>query len=299
MDIITLERGRTRATILPALGGRIAQIEIFDGSSWLPLLYEPPDVPPEQRDPLSWGSFVMAPWPNRIANGRFTFEGAEHHVSVNAEGHGIHGLGVSRTWTAGGTTDFSCELSLAIETDSWPWPSRLRQRIELLDDGVRQTVEISAAAGVRFPAGCGWHPWFRRDARPGHDMCIMIDADERYELSRDGTPTGRILPVDRDYDLRAYSALGDRRIDDCYRLGGQPLRIAWSEIELTLTSSESVAHAVVYTPEHAVCVEPQTCAIDAFNLGARGIAAGTAIVDDHHPLVATTEWRWRVGSAGV
>jgi hypothetical protein len=52
----------------------------------------------------------------------------------------------------------------------------------------------------------------------------------------------------------------------------------------------------VYTPKHAVCIEPQTCAPDAFNLAAQGMpGAGMAVVDERHPLVATTVWRWKIG----
>ena len=71
--------------------------------------------------------------------------------------------------------------------------------------------------------------------------------------------------------------------------------IGWGELELTMTSSRNVGHTVVYTTEHAVCLEPQTCAIDAFNLDARGVAAGIQIVDEWTPLVATTEWSWSAG----
>jgi aldose 1-epimerase len=294
MDIITLERGRTRVTIAPELGGRIAQIEIADGVSRVPLLYEPPGVPPEERDPLSWGSFVMAPWPNRIAEGRFTFQGATYQLPVNHEGHAIHGLGWDRTWAVEHISDIECVMSLTLD-DRWPWRGRVSQRVELLDDGLRQTTEI-ASVGGRFPAGCGWHPWFRRDVRPGAEVRVLVDADERDELAPGRIPTGRILPVDGDFDLRAIPALGDRRLDDCYRGVRGPMRLAWGDIELTMTSSANVTYAVVYTPEHAVCVEPQTCAIDAFNLDARGVPAGTAVVEEGHPLVATTEWLWSMGT---
>jgi galactose mutarotase-like enzyme len=58
--------------------------------------------------------------------------------------------------------------------------------------------------------------------------------------------------------------------------------------------SPNVTHAVVYTPARAVCIEPQTCAIDAFNLEAQGIeGAGAIVVEPGRPLIASTTWRWR------
>ena len=98
-------------------------------------------------------------------------------------------------------------------------------------------------------------------------------------------------------DLRGYPKLGARRIDACYRQPRAPLRIRWGDVELTMRSSPNVTHAVVYTPEHAVCLEPQTCAPDAFNLAAQGVeGAGMVVVDERHPLVATTTWRWTISA---
>ena len=53
MTIIRIERGRTRADVAPGAGGRIAQVEVFDGARWVPLLHDDATVPLEQRDPLA------------------------------------------------------------------------------------------------------------------------------------------------------------------------------------------------------------------------------------------------------
>jgi galactose mutarotase-like enzyme len=107
-------------------------------------------------------------------------------------------------------------------------------------------------------------------------------------------PTGGVVPVEGDYDLRSYPALSGRRLDDSYLGVREPVRIRWDAVELTMHLSPNLAYAVVYTPEHAVCVEPQTCAIDAFNLDASGTPAGTAIVDAGGPQTAILSWRWAV-----
>ena len=295
LDVMRLERERTRITIMPALGGRIAQIEILDGVSWLPLLYEPSGVPPEERDPLSWGSFVMAPWPNRIANGRFAFEGAEHHLPVKPGHHALHGVAFDRPWAVDRATNDECVMSLILD-DRWPWRGEIRQHLDLrFPGGLRQTIEVRAAPGERFPAGCGWHPWFRREIA-GNDVRLFVGADRRCELADDMIPTGTLLDVDREHDLRHFERLTHQRLDDCYLLARAPMRMRWGNIELRIAPlTTDTPYAVVYTAEHAVCIEPQTCAIDAFNLDARGVPAGTAIVDEWRPLVATTEWFWSIG----
>jgi aldose 1-epimerase len=294
MDAFLLERGRTRVTVIPAAGGRMAQCAIFDGSAWLPLLHADDDVPPDERDPLVWGCFAMVPWPNRIKDGHLRFEGKRYELPLNDPAGAIHGLGSAAVWHVDWRTTAAIGMSLDLREAGWPWPARASQRIEVSDQEVRLSMDVRAPVGVRFPAGCGWHPWFRRRLRDaGDDVRVRVDADERYELIS-MIPTGRVVPVDGAHDLRACPKIGARRLDDCYRGVRSPVRIRWGAIEATIVLSPNLSHAVVYTPDHAVCVEPQTCAIDAFNLDALGTRAGTVVVDAGNPLTAGVSWRWSI-----
>jgi aldose 1-epimerase len=231
----------------------------------------------------------MAPWPNRIAGGTFNWRGRTFEVPANFGGDAIHGVCFDRAWQVDAVSETTCVLSIVFDA-RWPFGGRCVQRIEALDDGVAQTVEVHAT-DLAFPAGAGWHPWFRRGIGGAEHVHAQIDAALRYELT-DMIPTGRLFPVDGEHDLRAYAPVGERRLDDCYVRPSGPSRLRWDDLELWMESSENVNHAMVYTPENAVCVEPQTCAIDAFNLEARGVEAGVVVVEAGRPLVATTAWRW-------
>jgi aldose 1-epimerase len=287
-QIVVLEAARTRITIAPDAGGRIAQIEALHRGTWTSLLHAPDDID-DPVDPLSWGSFVMAPWPNRIASGRFTWRGQAFRVPANLGGHAIHGVCFDRAWKVEAATGAVCVLSVGFDA-RWPFGGRCVQRIEALDDGVAQTVEVHAADAA-FPAGVGWHPWFRRGIGGAGHVHAQINATNRYELV-DMIPTGRLLAVEGEHDLREYPRLGERRLDDCYARPSDPLRLRWDDLELWMESSENVAHVIAYTTEGAVCIEPQTCAIDAFNLDPRGVDTGIAVVQPGRPLIASTQWRW-------
>ncbi len=296
MKIIELARGRTRAVVIPEAGGRVHQISICDGGQWLPLLYSPRSPTEYRRDPLVGGSYAMVPWPGRIDGGRFLWRGRAHRVPLNAGCHSLHGRAVYLPWRIESRTRSACRLSVSFD-DGWPWPGRAVQEIQLLDDGVRQRLRVEAGARASFPAGIGWHPWFRRDVRPGAETRVLVDAARTYEVA-ETIPTGWLPWVNDALDLRRYPVLGPRDIDACYRHLRGPLRIAWGDIELTMRSSPNVTHAVIYTPPAAICIEPQTCAPDAFNLAAQGVAgAGMAIVGARHPLTAATTWRWTIGAS--
>jgi aldose 1-epimerase len=294
VDTVELRHGRTRATVIPEAGGRLHQLEIRDRAGrWLPLLRAPDDPRVLLDQPLRWGSYVMAPWPGRIDSGCFTWNGRLYRVPVNMDAHSVHGRAVYHPWTLDARTGDACRMSIDFDA-GWPFGGRAVQHISLLDDGIVQHVEVDATRSP-FPAGAGWHPWFRRDVRPRHDVRLLVDAGHVYEVD-DMIPTGWLPPVKGDLDLRGCPSLADRRLDACYRHPRGAMRIRWGDVELTMEQSPNVTHAVVYTPEQAVCLEPQTCAPDAFNLAAQGIeGAGMAVVRPRRPLVATTTWRWSIG----
>jgi aldose 1-epimerase len=153
MEILHLERGRTRCVIVPEAGGRLHQLELFDGREWIPLLHSAED-PRDACDASTLsGSFAMLPWPNRIAGGVFMFDGQAYELRRNHRGHAIHGLGFDRPWHLESKTRDSCRLTIDIG-DPWPFGGRAIQEFQLLDDVLVQRIELHATDRA-FPAG-GW-----------------------------------------------------------------------------------------------------------------------------------------------
>jgi aldose 1-epimerase len=268
----------------------VLQFEVFDGARWLPLLLAPGQPRALDEQPLGWGSFLMAPWPGRVAGARFEWEGREYRLPANHGAHSIHGRGVYQPWTPVQADAASCMLTLA-PLDGWPFPARLSQSITVRDDGLVQHARIEAMDGSGFPAGMGWHPWFRRNVADSGDVRLLVDAPAHYETGDDLIPTGAVVPVSGDADLRGWPPAGARRLDTCFR-DIRAMALRWGALTLGIECAEAT-HAVVYTPPHAVCVEPQTCVPDAFNLAARGVG-GTGVVEvtPDRPLTATMVWRW-------
>lgn len=99
-------------------------------------------------------------------------------------------------------------------------------------------------------------------------------------------PTGRIVAPPPDRDLSRGLALGDLEFDDVYT--GVTALGAWEAVyadpaagvELALRSEANLRELVVYTTRESgiVCLEPYSCATDAFNLEARGIPAGMTLL---------------------
>ncbi len=293
MRLITLIGGGARATVAPEAGGRLLQLEIHDRGVRVPLLLSGDHPDALLADALAWGCYPMVPWPGRVANARFTWGGREHALTPNDGPHAIHGLGVWSAWEVERASPSSCRLVLDL-TGTWPFPASAVHELTLGPGALTLRLELHASGDAVFPAGLGWHPWFRREAVPGEEPSLRVDAAETYETAPDLIPTGRLLPAGGDADLRDGPPLGGRRLDRCYRGVRLPSIVRWGALELEIGGTANMTHAVVYTPRRGFCIEPQTCAPDAFNLAARGVeGTGMAVVRPGAPLIAETVWRWR------
>ena len=274
--MIELRAGDARVTIDPIRGGRLASL-VVGGRE---LLVGPHS--PEDRS-IRWGCYLMAPWPGRLADGRFWWGGEVVQLPRTHGRHAIHGLVWALPWAVSQRDEGSAVLAIDLPPE-WPFGGRVEQRISLAPDHLQLRARITA--GQAMPAALGWHPWFLRRG----DVRVRVDADGVL-ATRDALPTGAVLPLAGRLDLRAGPAVGRRRLDHAFVDGRSPAEIRWPDLDLSIDFTPTPATVVVYTPAHAVCVEPQTAWPNAFNLPP---AAGTWVVnlDPGESLDAALEMRW-------
>jgi aldose 1-epimerase len=243
-------------------------------------------IPFEQfcQKPTSYGIPILFPYPNRIRDGEFDFRG--EHFKVDQKQHGfvrhrpwrVEGSGASieeGAWITSSldATDYREEI-----LKQYPFPFRIEVTWRLIDGRLAMETEIRNTGEREMPTGFGIHPYFRRPATG----TVQVPARKRWELA-DSLPTGKKLELDEYHDLRRPRSLSDLKLDDIYvdliPDEGTIVRCAiGDEGAKTQTIVEFDArqfpHVVVFTapaPRQAICVEPNTCPTDAFNLLQRGI----------------------------
>jgi len=148
-------------------------------------------------------------------------------------------------------------------------------------------ARVTNTGDAVMPFGFGAHPYFhaplnRKGSRDA--MMIQLDADARWQLDASLIPTGNLEPLAGKYDLRAPRPLGADTYDDAFRMApisndDRPrARLIDPSLKVALEVRADAAFEdfVVYAPPDnaVVALEPYTCAPDAFNLAARGVAAG-------------------------
>ncbi|MFI5199505.1 MAG: aldose 1-epimerase [Candidatus Limnocylindrales bacterium] len=280
---ISLAAAGTSALVDPAAGGRLASLVVAGRER---LVTEP------QADAtlpsITWGSFLLAPWVGRLANGRLDWRGRSAELPRNLDGHAIHGAVFDRPWEVDGQDAGSVQLSSSIAADRWPFRGRIRQEISLGERSIRFMAEIEAEEAM--PAAIGWHPWF---VRGPDDLALTVEADRRLELGPGLIPTGPSRQVAGADDLRAGPLLGERRLDDVYVDVASPARVRWPDLDLRLEFGPPLISVVVFSPPGSACLEPASAWPDAVRLARAGVT-GTGLVelDAGTSLVASMTWRW-------
>jgi aldose 1-epimerase len=288
---IELRTVGARAIFEPNYGGRLHQLFIDIDGREEPLLLSPDDTAVYASEPVAGGCYPMAPWPNRVRDGRFAWRGREYELR-NGREHALHGLVLDQPWSVVARVGRVLEMTRPLGP-GWPWEGSCWQRFEIGPSFLAMKMEVRSARDA-FPAGCGWHPWFVREFADADDAHLTVPAGASYELEHQ-LPTGRKrTPEGR--TLLDGATLGDRQLDDCYTALSPPtVTVEWPRLQLTLAITAATPHVQVFATDDALCVEPQTCAPDAFGLAVRGFpGTGLAMVEPGRPLQLGCHWTWEV-----
>jgi aldose 1-epimerase len=247
-----------------------------------PLLagYQPDQVPPAGAGQL------LAPWPNRVDGGRYSFGGERLQLDLSepAAGNAIHGLTRWATWVPVAYDPDRVVLYQPLR--GWPgYPFCLDIEAEYRvdpDAGLRVGIIARNAGTGPAPYGTGSHPYLTAGT-PLIDECELTLPAARWQPAGDrGIPAGPPQHVGGTrYDFRAARKLGDVRLDHPFTgLDRGPdgrawVRLAGPERGVRLWAGEGYRWLQVFTGDpldephrrRALAVEPMTCPPNAFVTG--------------------------------
>ncbi len=280
-----LRNDRLELSFVPSFGCHWTRLRISVKGEWEDFLRPVPDGDALIESPGSHGSYVLAPWSNRIAGGAFLFAGKRHELRQNfRDGTAIHGDVRTRPWKvlSSAPERFEAELdSRELEDFNYPFKLRFRLLMTLKEDRLRTELAVENVDSRVAPAGFGFHPFVLRRLSWRDDDLILVVPAERVYPSVNCLPTGPAVPVGGATDLRGLHPLGAPNLDHCFTgFTEREIRVIYrgSRTEVRFSFDEPFGHAVVYAPnaggghpESFVAVEPVTNANDGFNLLARGV----------------------------
>ena len=255
---------------------------------------------PEAPEPLpsssQASSFIMAPYSNRIRDGKFTALGREYQLRF-AEKHAIHGDVRNRSWQV---TDVRADL-VTLRFDSthypdinFPFPFSATTTIQVSGASLSQKLTLTNCSDFAMPAGFGFHPYFNRSLiSPQEDVSAQFLCGAVYPHEDTvPLPTGPAIPLSSHLSYSDFRTL-ERGLDHCFRDWDGSANFAWSmsQIRMNISAKSPLTHLIVYTPTDSArfAFEPATHAIDSFNLSSQGIEkTGTQLLTPGESLEG--EW---------
>jgi aldose 1-epimerase len=244
---------------------------------------------------------LLAPWPNRIRGGRYTFAGRELRLPLSEPklGNASHGLVRWTSWTLEERTGQSVSLVYRLMSQpGYPWTLDLHVLYDLSADGLTVTVTATNLSSAPAPYALGAHPYLTAGSGPVDGWELTLPAATRVVVDQQLIPTGTEDVRDTELDFRIGRPIRGTQLDTAFTdlTRGDDGRVEVTVRDphgrrgVALWMDARHAWVQVFTgdalPAHAresLAVEPMTAPPDAFNSGAGVVvlaAAGTAS-DEH------------------
>ena len=223
---------------------------------------------------------LLMPWPNRIRDGRYTFEGRDLQLGLTdpSRGNASHGLARWAAWTVEEHTATSVSLVYRLMAQSgYPWTLDLHVLYDLSADGLAVTQTATNLSAEPAPYASGAHPYLR--VGDGiEDLELQVPAHTRVLVDERQLPTGT-EPVSGAYDFTSPRRIGDALLDDAFGdLDHEDGRATVTLVDpatdrgVALWVDERHHWLQVFTPpadgaRPGLAVEPMTAPADAFRSG--------------------------------
>lgn len=230
---------------------------------------------------------VLAPWPNRVADGRYTFDGATHQLAITEpdRGNALHGL---VAWVRWDVIDHRSDQVVLrhrlVEQPGYPYPLELTVRYLLDADGLHWSVGATNAGETVAPYGCAPHPYLVAGGGRVDAWSLQLPATRYLAVTPD-----RLLPVSVEpvagtgFDFATARTIGDTFIDHAFTgldadadgrsrvhvrsASGQGVAMTWDPIQCPWVQIHTADRPGEPGHRGGLAVEPMTCPPDAFNSG--------------------------------
>jgi aldose 1-epimerase len=273
---VKLRHGAHRAVVVE-VGGGLREYDV-DGVTVLD------GYPVDQMVTAARGQLLI-PWPNRLHEGKYTWDGAEHVAPIDepAGQNAIHGLTRWRNWTPAERTESSVTMRLDLRPQpAYPFSLELSARHELSDDGLRVTMSATNVGDLDAPYGCGAHPYVTVGTDRIDEATLTVPANSWLPTGPAGIPREREKVEGSAVDFREPRRIGSDHLDYAFTNlqrdsdGWVRLRVTGPDRGVELWLDEAFGYLEVFTgdtvPEEerrrrSIAVEPMTCPPNAFVRG--------------------------------
>ena len=229
---------------------------------------------------------VLAPWPNRIRDGQYSFGGRDFQLPLTepARHTALHGLVNWLPWRLesqrADAVTVRCELPAQ---PGYPWPLRLRTHWRVGTDGLRADHEVTNLADSACPFGLSVHPYLRLPGVAVDELLLRVPARTTLLTDARLLPIGAAKVAGGEYDFTEPRPIGAAVLDlafgdvDREPDGGSRVTLASADggRSVQIWADSGFGWWQVFTGDtllgerhrRSLAIEPMTCPPDAFRSG--------------------------------
>jgi aldose 1-epimerase len=229
---------------------------------------------------------LLMPWPNRIRDGRYTFEGKELQLPLTepAFHNASHGLVRWVPWQVVERAEDSLTVGTRLHAQpGWDGVLDLAVTYSLDGSGLSVTSRATNVGAATVPFGYGAHPYVAIGDTPLADVVLQLPASQEVIVDDRMLPTG-LRPVRPETDFRTPRPLGSSHLDTAFTgVERDPGTDRWTVTvsglrdrgDVHLWADGSFDWLQVFTVKGAddapgvrgIAVEPMSCPAEAFTSG--------------------------------
>jgi aldose 1-epimerase len=228
---------------------------------------------------------VLIPWPNRLENGSYEFDGQRHQLELTEpeNGNAIHGLVRWEPWTVAEREPHRVVMKHALSPQpGYPFTLELSIEYALAMDGLTVRTTATNVGESACPYGSGFHPYLTVGTETVDSVILHLPAETVVGADERGLPLAAAPVEGTEYDFRRPRPIGSTMLDhaftDLAREEDGLARVALGGLHpgsgLELWVDEAYGYLQVFSGDplpdvnrRSLAVEPMTCPANAFRTG--------------------------------
>jgi len=229
----------------------------------------------------------LLPWPNRLADGQYTWDGRHLQVPIDELGrrNASHGLTRWLNWSIRRQSKKAVTMQHVIHPrPGYPFTLQVEIDYELGDAGLTVRTHAHNVGSEAAPFGLGFHPYLTVGTPSIDSAQLLLPAAEVLDVDERMLPTGtRRSVANTELDFRIARCIGEQRLDHCYSglerddrgrarvvlcaPDDGPIASLWLDASFTYVQVFTGDTLAEDRRRQGIAIEPMTCPPNAFRSG--------------------------------
>jgi aldose 1-epimerase len=228
---------------------------------------------------------VLIPWPNRLQDGSYEFNGASYQLPLNEpeRRNAIHGLVRWSAWNATEREPHRVVMEhILYPQPGYPFFLGISIEYALSNNGLQVRTTATNLGTQSCPYGSGAHPYLTLRTATIDGLILQVPGQTVLRSDERGLPIRREAVEGTDYDFRQPKRVGPIKLDNAFTdlerdadgLARVELRDSDRDSKISLWVDQAYPYLMLFSGDplpnlrrRSLAVEPMTCPPNAFRTG--------------------------------